>query len=71
MGIWGRTADGVFSEDAPFFSVDLGYHTGYIDRAATDIVMLALIGLILLWIIFDFTVITFFGALRELCKDEL
>lgn len=71
MGIWARTADGVFSSDSYIVQVNFGYHNQYIDRAISDIVMLAVIGLILLWIIFDFTVITFFGALSEMCKDEL
>ena len=71
MGIWARTANGTFTESAYFVTPDFGYHNKYIDRAISDIALLGATGLALLWIIFDFTVVSFCGALQECCKDEL
>ena len=64
MGVWGRTADGIFDSSAFFIKLDLGYHNKYLDRAVSDIILLGASGLILVWIIFDFTVVNFCGALK-------
>lgn len=71
VGVWGRTADGIFSDDAWFKVSAQGMNSWFIDRAIQDIILLGAAGLILGWIIFDFTVVNCCGALKECCKDEL
>lgn len=41
----------------------------YLQRAIADIIMLGMTAIIAAWIIFDFTIVTFFNYLRESCKD--
>ena len=73
MGLWARTSAGVFETGAMFSVVSdsVALSGGYLARAATDVAMLAEILLILVWIIFDFTVVTCCNCLQETCKDEL
>jgi hypothetical protein len=70
MGIWGRTADGIFNDAAFFKIIDLNVVPGIVlQRAIADIIMLGMTAIIAAWIIFDFTIVTFFNYLRESCKD--
>lgn len=72
MGIWARTASGIFSTDAFFRVIDFTLIDSIIiKRAIADIIMLGMIGIIAAWIIFDYTIATFFRFLKESCKDEL
>lgn len=40
-------------------------------RALKDIIQSGTVGLVLIWIIFDWTIIVFINFLRESCRDEL
>lgn len=71
MGIWARTSQGLFDDTAFFYFFDI---TTLIDnivikRAITDIILLGATAIIAVWIIFDFTIVTFFNFLKESCKD--
>ena len=71
LGIWGRTADGIFDNSAFFSVISLKLDNPVVLRAITDIIMLGASAVILAWIIFDYTIVNCFGALRQACKDEL
>jgi hypothetical protein len=42
-----------------------------VKRAFQDIVLLAATTVVLIWIVFDFTIVTFFNFVGGLCADEL
>ncbi len=72
MGIWARTADGIFDSSAYFKLIDFTMISNIVvQRAIADIIMLGAIAVVVGWIIFDYTIVTFFNFLRESCKDEL
>lgn len=72
MGIWARTATGIFDTSAFFRVIDFTQIPNQIlQRAIADIILLGATAIVAAWIIFDFTIVTLFRALRESCKDEL
>lgn len=65
MGIWARTSDGLFDTDSFFYVIDLNILPGtIIQRAVKDIIILGATAVVLLWIIFDFTIVTCFSFLK-------
>lgn len=65
MGIWARTSLGIFDHDAFFYVIDVTIVPGLVlQRAITDIILLGATAIVLIWIIFDFTIVTFFRAVR-------
>lgn len=66
MGIWARTADGFFHDSAFFYVFDFStlLSNQVALRAITDIILLGATAVVLVWIIFDFTIVTLFRALR-------
>lgn len=72
MGIWARTSLGVFNDDAFLRIIDLSMLNSIIlQRATKDIILLIATAVVLIWIIFDFTIVAFFSCLRNACKDEM
>jgi hypothetical protein len=71
MGVWARTTYGLFDDSAFFKVIDVSLlnNVNVASRAITDIILLGATAIVLLWIIFDFTIVTFFNCLRETCKD--
>jgi hypothetical protein len=71
MGIWAHTASGVF--DAGSYVVKFGsdlVQGEVLSRAIKDIIMLGGGALIAVWIIFDYTVITFFRTMIDCCSKD-
>ena len=65
LGIWARTADGIFDDSAFFKVIDfLAIPNIVVQRAIADIILLGATAVVLAWIIFDFTLVTLFRALR-------
>lgn len=65
MGIWARTSQGFFDDSAFFHVIDLTIlPSGVVQRGVKDIIILGATALVLLWIIFDFTIVTLFSFLR-------
>lgn len=64
MGVWSYTADGFFGKNAYVVKLDLAFIGGQFDRVFKDLLMLGALVVILVWIIFDYTVLNFFGLLQ-------
>lgn len=66
MGVWAKTTDGIFSSSAFLYSIDIStYSENYVVlRAFKDIILLGATAVILLWIIFDFTLVKIYHVLR-------
>ena len=65
LGIWGRTADGIFDDSAFFMVIDfVTLENVVVKRAIADIILLGASAIVLAWIIFDYTLVTLFGALK-------
>lgn len=65
MGVWARTSPGLFDESAFFYVIDVSMlGNEVLKRAITDIILLGATGLVLLWIIFDYTIVSFFSCLK-------
>jgi len=72
MGVWSHTAEGVFDSGAYVVQLPQRYFGGEIGRTWDDVPMLAGAALIIVWIIFDYTMISFCNCLHEICiKDDL
>jgi hypothetical protein len=63
MGIWSHTASGVFTSTAYVLKFSQPIFHSNLDRILQDIPMLAAGGVVLAWIVFDFTIVTFFNFL--------
>jgi len=72
MGIWAHTADGFFSDSAYLIKNSFSFIGGSFDRVFKDLILLGALAVIVAWIVFDYTIISFFGLLQECCsKDEM
>jgi hypothetical protein len=71
MGIWSHTADGIFHISSYVVKLDFAIFGGDLDRVFVDIIMVGAGALILAWIVFDFTIISFLKQLSDCFKDEL
>lgn len=73
MGVWSHTAPGVFDNSSYIIKYDAAGILGkQFDRVFLDLIMLGGAGLVLLWIIIDYTIINFFGCIIDSClKNDL
>lgn len=70
MGVWGRTTPGVFDMNSFFNILDVsGANSSIVSRAWMDIVLLIATAVVLVWIIFDFTINNLYRAIKESCKE--
>lgn len=71
FSIWSHTA-GIFTSDAPLISFNWTIFNHSLDRIFSDIIILGQAAFILIVIVIDFTLISFFKWLGNCCcKDEL
>jgi hypothetical protein len=66
MGVWARTTYGLFDDSAFFKVIDVSLlnNVNVASRGITDIILIGATAIVLVWIIFDFTIVTFFNCLR-------
>ena len=71
FGLWAHTATGIFATDAYIVQLDINVlNNTPIARIFLDILMLALAGLIAVWIVVDFSIIALFNMFRECCCKD-
>ena len=71
FSVWSHTA-GIFTTDAVPLSINITLFNHSIDRIFSDIIILGELAFILIVIIIDFTLISFFKWIGNCCcKDEL
>ena len=72
MGVWSHTAQGVFSNTAYIVEFSMDVLSTKFNRVFLDILMLGGVALILVWLVFDYTIISFFGFISDcFCKKDI
>ena len=72
FSVWSHTAEGVFQSGAPILSLDIDlFGDSTIDRIFDDALILGEAVFFIIVVIIDYTLISFFGWLRNCCKDDL
>lgn len=72
FSVWVHTVDGFYDFSVFFLKIQFQGDPGEVARRAMyDLIQLAAVALILVWIIFDWTIFAFCGAVMDACKDEL
>ena len=72
MGVWSHTAEGVFGSSAYIVEFTMDVLGSNFNRAFLDILMLGGVALILVWLVFDYTIISFFGFISDcFCKKDI
>lgn len=71
FSVWSHTSTGVFTSNAPLFSLKKTIFNSNLDRVFNDVIILAEPALIILIILLDLTIFNFIGFLIDCCKDEL
>lgn len=70
FSVWAHTVDGFYNFDVFFLKIDFQGDPGEIPRRGlNDLIQLAATALILVWIVFDWTIFAFCGVIMDACKD--
>lgn len=65
MGVWSHTSSGIFNADSFILKYETpGWLGSQFDRVFMDLLMLGGVAVMLVWLIFDYTIISFFNFLR-------
>lgn len=71
FSVWSHTTPGIFAPNAPLIKLQFAFFKNDLDRIFADAMIVGEAVFMLGVILFEFTVINFFGWLSECCKDEL
>lgn len=63
FSVWSHTSPGIFAADSPYFKFSWVIFNSIIDRIFSDIIILGQAALILLVLVFDYTIISFISSL--------